>query len=117
LDFEKRLRYSLAVANATSASHTKARGSGFDQLSKENLMQSKKALLYVAAVTATLVAMPAAQAAEEKKMKADENKDGMVSKEEFMKHAGAMFDKMSEKKKMKADDYSTFLKQLMSDGG
>lgn len=80
-------------------------------------MQSKKALLYVAAVTATLVAMPAAQAAEEKKMKADENKDGMVSKEEFMKHAGAMFDKMSQKKMMKADDYSAFLKQLMSDGG
>jgi hypothetical protein len=115
LEFEKILRYSLAVAKAASASHT--RGSGFDQLSKENLMQSKKALLYAAAVTATLVAMPAAQAAEEKKMKADENKDGMVSKEEFLKHAGAMFDKMSEKKKMKADDYSDFLKQLMSDGG
>lgn len=81
-------------------------------------MQSKKALLYAAALTATLVAMPAAQAAEEKKkMMADENKDGMVSKEEFMKHAGAMFDKMSQKKKMKPDDYSTFLKQLMSDGG
>ena len=116
MDFEKKLRYSLPVANAPFRVVYKTRGSGIDQLSKENLMQSKKALLYAAAVTATLVAMPGAQAAEEK-MKADANKDGMVSKEEFMKHAGAMFDKMSEKKKMKADDYSTFLKQLMSDGG
>jgi hypothetical protein len=78
-------------------------------------MQSKKALLYAAALTATLVAMPGAQAAEEK-MKADTNKDGMVSKDEFMKHAEAMFDK-TKKKMMNADDYSTFLKQLMSDGG
>jgi hypothetical protein len=112
LDFEKRLRYSPGIRVVYKDTRIR-----IDQLSKENLMQSKKALLYAAAVIATLVAMPAAQAAEEKKMKADENKDGMVSKEEFLKHAGAMFDKMSEKKKMKADDYSAFLKQLMSDGG
>ena len=80
-------------------------------------MERIKPLLYAAAITAILAVMPATQAAEEKKMQADENKDGMVSKEEFLKHAGAMFDKMSEKKMMKADDYKNFLKQLMSDGG
>ncbi len=77
-------------------------------------MQAKKPLLYAAAVVGILALMPA-QAAD--KMKADENKDGMVSKEEFMKHAESMFDKMSKKNMMNKDDYSSFLKQLMSDGG
>lgn len=86
-------------------------------------MNGKKLLLCAAAVAA-FAAMPSAQAAShtgaaptDKMMMMDDNKDGMVSKEEFMKHAGAMFDKMSKDKKMSREDYSAFLKELMKSDG
>ncbi len=49
----------------------------------------------------------------------DENKDGMVSKEEFMKHVDKMWTKMADKKmagKMDTKQFEIFLKELMKSG-
>lgn len=49
----------------------------------------------------------------------DENKDGMVSKEEFMKHVDKMWTKMADKKmagKMDTKQFELFLKELMKSG-
>jgi len=48
----------------------------------------------------------------------DKDKDGMVSKEEFMKHAEAVWAKMDTKKtdKMDAKQLEAFLKELMKGG-
>jgi hypothetical protein len=48
----------------------------------------------------------------------DTNKDGMVSKEEFMKHAEKLWVKMDTKKtdKMDAKQLEAFLKELMKTG-
>lgn len=89
-------------------------------------MTSKKLVLCAATIAfAAFAAMPVAQAASHtgaapagKKMSMDDNNDGMVSKKEFMKHAGEMFDKMSKGGKMNRDQFMDLLKQLMaSDGG
>lgn len=49
----------------------------------------------------------------------DENKDGMVSKEEFMKHVDKLWTKMDAKKadKMDAKQLEAFLKELMKSNG
>lgn len=49
----------------------------------------------------------------------DTNKDGMVSKEEFMKHAEKMWNKMDTKKvgKMDSKQFELFLKELMRSDG
>jgi len=48
----------------------------------------------------------------------DTNKDGMVSKEEFMKHAEKVWAKMDTKKaeKMDTKQFEAFLKELMKSG-
>ena len=48
----------------------------------------------------------------------DENKDGMVSKEEFMKHVDKLWAKMDAKKaeKMDTKQFEAFLKELMKSG-
>ena len=48
----------------------------------------------------------------------DTNKDGMVSKEEFMKHVDKMWAKMDAKKagKMETKQFELFLKELMKSG-
>jgi Ca2+-binding EF-hand superfamily protein len=48
----------------------------------------------------------------------DTNKDGMVSKEEFMKHVDKMWTKMDAKKvgKMETKQFELFLKELMKSG-
>ena len=48
----------------------------------------------------------------------DENKDGMVSKEEFMKHVDKLWAKMDTKKveKMDTKQFEAFLKELMKSG-
>jgi hypothetical protein len=48
----------------------------------------------------------------------DANKDGMVSKEEFMKHAEKVWAKMDAKKaeKMDTKQFEAFLKELMKSG-
>ncbi len=50
--------------------------------------------------------------------KMDENKDGMMSKEEFMKMVSEKFDKMDTKKagKMDMKQFEEFLKELMKTG-
>ena len=49
----------------------------------------------------------------------DTNKDGMVSKEEFMKHVDKLWAKMDAKKadKMDTKQFEAFLKELMKSGG
>ncbi|MBL8515763.1 MAG: hypothetical protein JNM76_02245 [Betaproteobacteria bacterium] len=49
----------------------------------------------------------------------DTNKDGMVSKDEFMKHAEKIWEKMDAKKvgKMDSKQFELFLKQLMKSDG
>jgi len=49
----------------------------------------------------------------------DTNKDGMVSKEEFMKHVDKLWAKMDAKKaeKMDSKQFEAFLKELMRSGG
>ncbi|MDX2220274.1 MAG: hypothetical protein SF172_14760 [Burkholderiales bacterium] len=49
----------------------------------------------------------------------DADKDGMVSKAEFMKHAEKMWDKMDAKKmgKMDSKQFELFLKSLMMSDG
>jgi hypothetical protein len=49
----------------------------------------------------------------------DTNKDGMVSKDEFMKHADKIWAKMDAKKigKMDSKQFELFLKELMKSDG
>jgi len=92
---------------------------------KEHEMRSLSKALALAAFTAAVVAMPAAQAAEEAinadkfvKM-CDTDKDGMVSKAEVMKMVDKMFDKHDTKKMGKLDkkQAEAFLMELMKGGG
>jgi Ca2+-binding EF-hand superfamily protein len=88
-------------------------------------MRSISKALAVAAVSMCVFAVPAANAAEEAlnadlfvKM-CDSDKDGMVSKAEFMKAVEKMFDKQDTKKQGKLDKKQTeaLLKELMRGGG
>lgn len=79
-------------------------------------------------LTAGLIVAPATYAFDEGKdfealaksimKKMDENKDGMMSKEEVMKMVSEKFDKMDTKKTGKMDDkqFAEFLKELMKSG-
>lgn len=77
-------------------------------------------------VAASLMAAPAFAADTMMKVNMDDfmkacdmNHDGMVSKEEMLKHMEKMFDKMDKKKTGKLDKKQTeeFLKQLSLSGG
>jgi len=77
-------------------------------------------------VAASLMAAPAFAADATMKMNMDDfmkacdmNHDGMMSKEEMLKHMEKMFDKMDKKKTGKLDKKQTeeFLKQLTLSGG
>ena len=77
-------------------------------------------------VALSLLAAPVYADQKEKKVNMDEfmkscdmNHDGMVSKEEMLKHMGMMFDKMDKKKTGKLDKKQAeeFLKQFTAPSG
>lgn len=77
------------------------------------------ALALGAASATAFAASHATPAPGDKKMACDKNKDGMVSREEFMKHMEDMWTKMDEGKKgmITSDRYAALVKQLaMTDG-